>query len=215
LLGHAHPIFGYRFWTQSGPEYVPPNSRLLISSLREAILNGIPPHSSSAPTLLWCFLDTDRHVHYYGYDDLVHEFLTLVEQLAIDLARKGAIVIAHSDHGLTPTTHSSAMADALANLAEARGYVMGGAGRMRWLYGNSGSEAERINELKRCLPASVRVSAADELFAKDSLSRRRVGNIVLTAGDEEFITSPKYKFDHGSDTEAELYVPFSVWKGAC
>ena len=47
-------------------------------------------------------------------------------------------MIAHSDHGLTPTDHDPALEAALNGLTGRHGWAIGGAGRCRWLYARGG-----------------------------------------------------------------------------
>jgi hypothetical protein len=54
------------------------------------------------------------------------------------------------------------------------------------------------------------VTDSEHLFPVASL-RARVGDISLVALGDTFLTEPGYRYDHGSATDAELHVPFSVW----
>ena len=83
------------------------------------------PDGRTSSLFVWCFADVDRHVHRHGYDDHVEEFLRGIERLAIDLVAQGCIVIAHSDHGLTPTDHDPALEAALDGLTRRHGWAIG------------------------------------------------------------------------------------------
>jgi hypothetical protein len=161
---------------------------------------------------VWCFVDVDRHVHRAGYDALVHELLAGIERIAAELADEGALVLAHADHGLVPTRADPAIERLLAGF-ERRGCAIGGAGRTRWIYPGAALCAGALRrELAAALPPAVRVHEADELFARGSLARRRVGDVVLVAEGEAFATSPGYRYDHGSLSRDELEVPCSLWQ---
>ena len=138
-------------------------------------------------------------------------FLELLGRLAIDLAGDGAIVLAHADHGLTPTAQDDGLERALARLRARYGFEVGGAGRVRWLYPRGG-DGDLREALATQLPDSVRVVDADAVFAPGSLSRSRVGDVVLIAEGDAFLTSPGYAFDHGSLTAAEVDVPLAEWR---
>jgi arylsulfatase A-like enzyme len=156
-------------------------------------------------------VDVDRYIHRRGYDDFVIELVARAGQIAEELAERGTLVVAHADHGLVPTRTEPAVEQLFGEL-EARGCALGGAGRTRWIYP---TETVRAVELRRLVeadvPSEIRVQAADELFAPRSLARRRVGDVVLVAEGEGFVTSPGYRFDHGSLQPAEVEVPCAVW----
>jgi len=82
---------------------------------------------------------------------------------------------------------------------------------VRWFYCPAGSEDQLVNRLRGELPASVHIFGADELFVPGSLARSRVGQIALVARGSDFVTFNGHMFDHGSDTDGELYVPYGVW----
>ena len=159
----------------------------------------------------WCFVDADRHIHRHGYDQHLLRFIRLVNAAASDLADEGAVVLAHSDHGLTLTEHTAEIARLIRDLETEHGCKMGGAGRTRWIYSPPAGDDRVISILERSLPASVRIRHADDLFAAGSLARWRVGDIVLVAQGREFITTPGHCFDHGSCTDVEIRVPLAQW----
>jgi len=208
LLAHSRQLFGHRFYTAS--ENLTPS--LLCAHLREAVTATLEC-SSKFPRLVWCFIDVDRRIHHHGYDTLVHRFLHCLDSLGRYFTRQGCLVLAHSDHGLTPTTHNAELQHCMDDLQEIYQCPMGGAGRTRWLYPASGTEERVSSELRRFLPSTVDICSADQLFGEGSLARSRVGEILLVAKATEFVTASGYRFDHGSLTEAELNVPFARWEG--
>jgi hypothetical protein len=206
LLRGARRLGGYRFWATDGfrePREICADVRRAVAEARVA--------GRRRPVFVWCFTEPDRHVHRFGYDAAVVRFLELVGELATDLAGDGAVVLAHADHGLTPTAHDERLGRTVDRLRARYGFEAGGAGRARWLYPRDG-DGELREALARELPDSVRVLDADSLFAPGSLARSRVGDIVLLAEGDSFLTSPGYAFDHGSLTAAEVDVPIAEWR---
>lgn len=212
LVHRAHKVHGHRFFSRLSRLDDPLDPGELGGRLEGAVAHALAAHPG--PCLVWCFIDADRHIHRHGYDQPLVELLERIDALAGEWARRGARVIAHSDHGLVPTRHDPAIADALERVIAAHACAMGGAGRTRWLYTAPATEQRVRDELARRLPASVRIHHADELFAPGSLARRRVGSIVLIAEGEDFLAADGYRFEHGSLTERELDVPFAEWR-AC
>ncbi len=208
LVHRAHRVHGYPFFSRLGGALDPAAlGDRLVAAVEHALA------SRPGPCLVWCFLDADRHIHRHGYDRPLLEFLERLDELAAGWARE-ATVIAHSDHGLVPTRHDPAVAEALERVMAAEGCRMGGAGRTRWLYVDPGAEQRVRDELAGRLPASIRIHHADELFAPGSPARRRVGSIVLVAHGEDFLAADGYRFEHGSLTEGEVDVPIAEWR-AC
>lgn len=206
LVHRAHPVRGHRFF--AGPDAHD------LAALGDRLVVAIERALASQPgrCLVWCFLDADRHIHHHGYDQPLLEFLARIDAIAAAWARAGALVIAHSDHGLVLTRNDADLAAALARVCAAHGCTMGGAGRTRWLYVAPDAEARVRDELRGCLPPSVRLVHADELFAPGSLARQRVGALVLIAEGEDFLATDGYCYEHGSATERELSVPFATWR---
>lgn len=208
LVRHSRDVGdGQRFYAAEPAR----DAAAIAGELRAAIDRCLAGRSrAERPTLLWCFVDLDRHIHRHGYDDHVIELLEHVDRLATDLAAQGALVVAHSDHGLTPTTHDPELARLLDRAAGR--HQVGGAGRVRWIYAPPAAEEELIAALERDLPATVRLCASDDIFRPGSLAHQRTGAVVLIAEGDDFVTSPGYRFDHGSLTAAELDVPFARWE---
>jgi hypothetical protein len=206
LLRDSERVEGYRLYCASDP----PSASALAHVLKDAIAECLAA-SSSAPCLVWCFIDCDQRIHYEGYDAHLDRFLACINGIAGELTDSGAIVIAHSDHGLTPTRHDEGIASVIQRTERDHGCSVGGAGRARWLYVRPGTRDEIASELGRELAPSVRVCLADRYFPAASLARSRVGEILLIAEGERFITPSGYRFDHGSLTSAETLVPLAEW----
>jgi Type I phosphodiesterase / nucleotide pyrophosphatase len=211
LLQHSRAKSGHRFYTGWGG-HLAPNPAILCGHVKHAILQWLDAQSQRGPCLVWCFIDADVYIHRHGYDRHIVQFLEAVDQVATDLAQRDAIVVAHSDHALTPTKHDSDIERLLETITRHHQCALGGAGRTRWLYPVPGAGQELKDALMRALPLSIRVAEAGEFFVESSLSRRRVGDILLIAQGENFLTSINYCFDHGSFTEQEIGVPFSEWQ---
>lgn len=207
LLRYSQLVRGYRFYTTPSPK----EPTALCWEVLNAVEACLEAPSSKRPKLVWCFIDADRHIHHRGYDEDLVRFLELIEDLALELTRQGAVVIAHSDHGLTRTNHNPTVQRLMEQVQAQYKCVIGGAGRTRWIYTRPATEDHLFAVLERSLPSTIRVCPADEVFGAGSLARARVGEIVLIANGEEFLTFSGQRFEHGSATEAELYVPFAQW----
>jgi hypothetical protein len=186
-----------------------PSPRELCGQVRRSVLDTLQA-AQGRPCLVWTFIDADQYIHKHGYDDYLLQFLAVFEELAEELAQN-AIVIAHSDHGLTPTRSDARVQEILDELQQAHGCAIGGAGRTRWVYCKEEKTESLIALLKSRLPPSVLTGRTAHFFDKDSPSGKRMGNIILVAEGEEFIVPEGYLFDHGSLTGAELFVPCSEW----
>lgn len=211
LLRHSQKVEGHKFYTVKSDGNATLDPLILCRNIRNAIMQSLELHEQKSPCLLWCFIDTDLYIHHHGYDDHVMRFLELIDQIAVELAQKDAIIIAHSDHGLTPTCHDSEIEQFIGRLKLEHHCSVGGAGRTRWIYPKPGTDQTLMDELARHLPTSIRIGYVDDLFLKGSLSQSRVGKIMLIAQGEAFLTSCGYSFDHGSLTDREMYVPLSEW----
>lgn len=207
LLHHSRAVRGYRFYTTPSPG----EPAEVCRTVQRAVLECLETHPFNEPKLIWCFIDADRHIHHQGYDEKLIRFLEIIEEIAHELARRGVLIIAHSDHGLIGTSHSPAIEQLLERVQVQYKCALGGAGRTRWLYPQPATEDQLVGTLERSLPSTIRLLPADEVFARGSLARARVGEIVLIADGDEFITFSGQRFEHGSLTEIELNVPFAQW----
>jgi hypothetical protein len=207
LLRDSRPLMGYRFYTAPTPREP---RQLSLRALR-AVSECLDAPRPRPPALVWCFIDADQHIHHQGYDEALVSFLGLLDEVAVELTRRGVIVVAHSDHGLVPTNHNPDVVRLLEEVQARYDCALGGAGRTRWLYTRPATEDRVAAALERSLPSSVRVRPADEVFDAGSRARARVGEVVLIADGEDFMTFSGQRFDHGSSTEAELNVPFAQW----
>jgi hypothetical protein len=207
LLRHSDSLAGFRFYTSQ--QHLTPEE--LCSRLLRSITETLETAIAGRPRLLWCFVDADQHIHHYGYDAELTDFLQRLDILAGLLVQRGLIVVAHSDHGLVRTQHEPAIQQQLDRMEAEFGCVLGGAGRTRWVYCSADQQVTVRERLERRLPSSVRVHPADAFFPPHSLARARVGDLILVATGDEFITFDGYQFDHGSDTDTELDVPLAVW----
>ncbi|MEU3608338.1 alkaline phosphatase family protein [Streptomyces sp. NPDC035033] len=208
LLRDAEPVLGHRFYTPDEGPYRERDPERLAELVREALASTLAL-PGEGPRLVWCYVELDRHVHHFGYDRHAARFLAGVERAARELVDGGAVVIAHADHGLTPTRPCPDLTELLDDLARAHGFRMGGAGRTRWLYPAPGTAGALAAELRGKLPPSVRVARADEVFPEEV--RYRIGELVLIAEGDTFLAPSEYRYEHGSLTGAELDTPYAVW----
>lgn len=208
LLRDAEPVLGHRFYTQDDGPYRERDPGVLVDLVRDALARTLTA-PGEGPRLVWCYVELDRHVHHFGYDRHAARFLAGVEELARELVDAGAVVLAHADHGLTPTRPDPDLTELLEALARKHGMRMGGAGRTRWLYLRPGTAGTVAVELRARLPESVRVARSGELFPEGV--RRRVGELVLIAEGDAFLADHGYRYEHGSLTDAELDTPYAAW----
>ncbi|WP_320777263.1 alkaline phosphatase family protein [Streptomyces sp. CRN 30] len=212
LLTDALRVPGHSFYTEHGT-YHPRPSGDVGARVRTAIEETLARHGTRGPCLLWCYVEVDQHVHRHGYDTHTTEVLTALGEFADTLTRRGVVVVAHADHGLVPTVHDPALAGLLDGMGQSHGFTMGGAGRMRWLYPDHPAQrAELSASLRAALPDDIRVLPADQVFAAGSAARSRVGDVLLVAEGERFLTESDYRFDHGSFAAEETDTPFAVWR---
>ncbi|MGW1075960.1 alkaline phosphatase family protein [Streptomyces sp. NPDC002537] len=211
LLAHAHPVSGHSFYTEDGAYRRRPPAEV-AARVRTAVEETLARHGTRPPCLLWCYVEIDQHVHRHGYDAHTVEVLTALGEFAGSLAARGIVTVAHADHGLVPTVHDPALADLLDRMGQRHGFTMGGAGRMRWLYPDRDGGAELSARLREVLPGDVRVLPADRVFRPGSAARARVGDVLLVAEGEKFLTDPAYRYDHGSFAPEETDTPFAVWR---
>jgi hypothetical protein len=164
----------------------------------------------ATPTLIWCFIDIDQYIHLHGYDDCVEAFLRALEPLAERLVTQGCDVIAYADHGLVLTHNDSDIAQSIVRISDEFGAVMGGAGRTRWFYVAQEHEAALQQRLVTALGDVALVAPRASLFP--ALGAERIGNLLLIAQQERFISPPSYRYEHGSLQAQEMSVPYAVWE---
>ncbi len=212
LLRHATRVTGRHLFpvVQGRPRPARADPVTLSRLVLQCVGDCLADASHRRPRLVWCFVEADSYIHRHGYDAYIVEFLHGIDEVGVILAERGVVTVAHSDHGLTRTRHDADI-DRLLAQAEHCCCAMGGAGRTRWLYPRAGTHHALVELLRRELPPTVRVGSGDELLPATSRWRERVGDILLVAEGESFVTSPQYNFDHGSLTTAEVDVPFSMW----
>jgi hypothetical protein len=210
LLAHARPITGHRFYTDHDAYRRRPAPEV-AARVGTAVEDTLARHGGR-PCLLWCYVEVDQHVHRYGYDEHTVQVLTALGEFAALLATRDVLVVAHADHGLVPTVHDPDLAALLDDLGRRHGFTMGGAGRMRWLYPRARTGPELTALVGKELPDDIRILSADEVFRPGSPGRARVGDVLLVAEGEAFLTDPEYRYDHGSLTPQETDTPFSVWR---
>ncbi|MFJ2995678.1 hypothetical protein [Pandoraea sp. NPDC087047] len=164
------------------------------------------------PKLVWCFVDIDQWIHHTGYDEPTVKFLRMFDDICARWSERGNIVIAHSDHGLVETEHSSEVASVFAHVATRFNGHIGGAGRVRWIHSAADAE-EIIAYAKPCLPDDVAILRREAFFpAMSNLIRQRVGAVLFVATGRKFVSMPGYCYDHGSLMKDELFVPYARWQ---
>lgn len=205
LLRHAERVDGHRFYA----DVATPTAEDTIEALRGAV--DSQRGDDGVPRLIWCFVEVDRHIHMHGYDAETMRFLEMIDTLATAWARDGAIVVAHSDHGLVPTRHDPEIEAMLQASARDFACDSGGAGRTRWFYPQAHDEARMLARLETRFAGIARVCRADTLFDVAGSAFPRVGPVVLIAEGDTFATFDGHRFDHGSCTETEMQVPYARW----
>ena len=207
LLRDSRTLTGHRFYTDSNLR----SPERICSVLRNVIKASTCGNSDRPARLLWCLIDADRHIHRNGYDKDIVCFLNEIEKLALELKNQGILMIAHSDHGLVRTRHNCELEEYFQHLLARYACNMGGAGRTRWVYVQSDRRNELWTELVRHVGSLMRICPSDEMFERWSVAHKRVGEIILVAESEDFLTFSGHQFDHGSLLEVEVHVPFSQW----
>ena len=183
------------------------------SDLRRSLgmaLSGLL-RDSDRPCLVWTFIDVDLYIHRHGYDSHVLDMLAEIGRLAAQLTHGGALVVAHSDHGLVETTHDDGIEAMLTDIQGRHGCAMGGAGRTRWLYGDAETSFRVAEEIAVETADAMAVMPASRRFRPGSLAAERCGSVLLIASGRNFLAPSGYCFEHGSETDGEIHVPFSVW----
>lgn len=209
LLQGARRVQGHRFYAQQAW----PAPQAMAAAVEAAVRAALGARGTR-PVFVWCFIEVDRMIHQQGYSDEVIEAVAAMGQLARRLAEQGMAVVAHSDHGLVRTRHNEGIEACLNGLSARFGVELGGAGRTRWVYAPASSQDRIRDWLERELGSCVRICPANEVFGSFGLARARVGELVLIAQGEQFVTFDGHAFDHGSALEDEVHVPLAVWDGS-
>ncbi|KMY85515.1 hypothetical protein BUMB_03389 [Candidatus Paraburkholderia calva] len=214
LLAHSVSTRSSQFYAALTRQAEFPRATSIIERLRADIDAVLALATPDCPILCWCFVEVDRYIHLYGYDDHVNSFLKGIENLAIDLVEAGHVVVAHSDHGLVPNTHCTGVESALRDIARRYALDIGGAGRTRWFYTSVEQEAEIRDFSAACLAGVANVHSTSDYFTPGSLAAARAGSVSIQAIGERFIGDLAYSHDHGAMSAVEVSVPFAVWDGA-
>ncbi|WNJ97290.1 alkaline phosphatase family protein [Vibrio ruber] len=201
LFAHCQKTCPERFFT--APALDIPQKVHHVTTCIDSFLN------TSEPTFIWCFIDTDLHIHRYGYDQDLCDFLTQLGKQAEQWQTQGYQVIAYSDHGLVPTRHDIDIANTIEKIADNFNLQTGGAGRTRWLYTSSEQENEIIDTLRQALPTEIQVISQRQIFTQFD---PRIGRVLIIAGGENFICPAEYIYEHGSRLPEEMQVPFTYWR---
>ena len=171
------------------------------------------------PTKIFCYMNFDDYVHNKGYDDILIETLTDIQNHIEHLTSNGVDVVATSDHGMAPCDVSQSRVRALEDIGGKRlcRYAVGGAGRVRWLYPHPMKEDKVVSACENLLGDGGIVLSSDELYGsglfKGDPVSSGVGEIVLLAKDSSFpVPDHNCIFEHGSTTPDELLVPLAWWK---
>ena len=189
-----------------------------VAAVRTEVLRGVRA-SASAPSVVWCWINIDDHVHRHGVTREVVRAVGELARLAEELADRGRTVVAVSDHGLVPARCPTALRrrwDRLTGPGRCR-LPSGGAGRVRWCYPEAGRAEELHAELADLLGDQALVVWRDELdewglLPATTRVRRAVGELVCLAVGPRFpLPVPGLRYEHGSVTPAEMIVPVAVW----
>lgn len=189
-----------------------PKARAMLDRISDAMLAWL---KEGPDIFVWIFIDMDLYIHHHGYDGHVQHMLGALDSLFARFA-PFADIVAYSDHGLVPTKHDPAIASLLEDYCHSHRLEMAGAGRMRWLYDvNPKQRRDLMSELDIMLPNGISIHSREEIFPEfrhhPSFSHR-VGEILLIARTENFLTSPDYRYDHGGLSDTELFVPIAFWQ---
>lgn len=190
-----------------------PNANIMIERISGYMESWL---KEGPETFVWIFIDMDLHIHHHGYDDHVEHMLGSLDKLFGRFA-PFADIVAYSDHGMVPTKHDPTIAALLQDFCYSHRLEMAGAGRMRWFY-RVGPEqrAELMSELSMRLPSDISVHSREEIFPGFRYHphySHRVGDILLIAQSENFVTNLDYSYDHGGLSKTELFVPRALWRG--
>lgn len=194
---------------------LPPSKKSLTiikNKLKACIADAL--NSSTHPKFIWCFLDTDQWIHQIGYSSLIIDFLLFINEFSHELTQTGAVVIAHSDHGLVPIQKSSLIENLISEICHTYNATMGGAGRVRWFY-SAHPEGKILAALKSKSADLLKVYSHQEYTSTHLITgkaARRIGKPVITPTTDLFLNEAGYNYEHGSNSSQELSIPFACWK---
>lgn len=184
---------------------------LIVRRLEHNIQRAIS-QSGNQPSFIWSMVELDVWVHMFGYSRQTKRLLAEVEELALRLTDSGVDVIAHSDHGLVRSEHSSELSRALDDIVKTSKCSVGGAGRVRWLWPAPHRGDRLITQLESEFGSAARIISRDSYFPKGSLAWRRIGEVVVEATGICFpLIDPAHLYEHGSRTSEEVVTPLAVW----
>jgi hypothetical protein len=185
----------------------------------ERALGELP---ADRPTLLWAFVHVDPYAHAFGYDEAFAGAVASAQEAARRWSGRGHVVVAHADHGLTPSRLDPglhALWEDVNDPSRCR-LPSGGAGRVRWSYPRAGAEDEVAGRLAEGLGGEAAVLRREDLERLGLLRlsdglRGRIGEVVaLATGDRFPIPDREGRAEHGSVSPEEMLVPFAVWAPA-
>jgi len=206
VLRDATPVRSRRF-----PTLAPEPARAAaaaIADVEDALREPLGDCS-----VICAYVDLDTSVHARGYDDGVVGALIALEEAARRWVRRGATVLAVSDHGLTPVSPARDAVEGwkmLETSSLCRGPA-GGAGRIRWLYAAPGCGPEVLGKATALLAERADVYDTSMLCAGATL-RERLGDVIAVARDPAFpLPRGHGLWNHGATEAEELLVPFGRW----
>jgi type I phosphodiesterase/nucleotide pyrophosphatase len=187
----------------------------LVAAFAEQVTAAVATRPGA---LIWTYLDLDRHIHRYGFDQRAATAMTALDALAQRLRDGGTSVLVFSDHGLARCAPSPATTSTWQAASSERYCRLppGGAGRVRWLYPQPAHADRLASQLARQLPDAV-VLSSDQLaelgfVAAGSIGQRRLGEIILIATGADFpVPDAGVAYEHGSMTAEEVLVPMAIW----
>jgi hypothetical protein len=186
----------------------------------EAVLTD---RAADRSLLVWCHVDLDFFVHANGYDADVHAALAELDERAAALSDDRTTVVAYADHGLTASDHDAGLTAFWSELNQwAAAAPPGGAGRVVWCYPAAGREDAAVSALEAELGQNFRVLHLDDLVSHGLLgpapapvAHATIGRIVvLPLGRHYFSPAAPARFEHGSLTADEMFVPVARWASA-
>jgi hypothetical protein len=204
-------------WPSTNRQDRPLNARAAVAECAHGI-SGVLSAIRGA-SILWAFLNLDDYIHAHGYDASIYSALGDLNRQIDDWVGRGAIVVAISDHGMTPASATPARVKQWDEIDDLYGNLKsGGAGRVRWLYPKAG-QSEAMAAALRAAFGDVALICTSEELAKlgllgfdHPLVLDQIGEIVAIATAAEFPSAGvSCRFEHGALTEREMFVPLAIW----